>query len=196
MTTVAALYVETDGPYSGLDGVDVWDEARDARMYSGPHPVMAHPPCNRWSVIASINQAMGRLKVGDDGGCFASALEAVREFGGVLEHPAKTFAWKHHGLLKPCSGGGWTRSLFDPGWVCEVDQCHYGHTANKMTWLYVIGVNPESFIWKRSPNAIHRISNLNYKGVGHHLKTGGREASTMSPSAISCCRWLDRFADV
>ena len=34
--TIAALYVETDGCYFGLPGVDPWDEARDARLYAGP----------------------------------------------------------------------------------------------------------------------------------------------------------------
>ena len=41
---IAALYVEKDGVYSGLQGVDPWDEARDARLYAGPRPVVAHPP--------------------------------------------------------------------------------------------------------------------------------------------------------
>lgn len=45
---IAALYVETDGAYFGLEGVDPWDEARDARKYAGPWPVVAHPPCQRW----------------------------------------------------------------------------------------------------------------------------------------------------
>jgi hypothetical protein len=45
---IAALYVQTGGCYSGLDGVDLWDEARDARGYAGPWPVVAHPPCERW----------------------------------------------------------------------------------------------------------------------------------------------------
>lgn len=30
---IAALYVETGGAYYGLDGVDPWDQARDARKY-------------------------------------------------------------------------------------------------------------------------------------------------------------------
>lgn len=41
---LAALYVETDGVYFGLPTVDPWDEKRDARRYSGPLPVVAHPP--------------------------------------------------------------------------------------------------------------------------------------------------------
>ena len=53
--TVAALYVEANGPYAGLEGVDCWPESRDARRYAGPNPVVAHPPCNRWCSIAPIN---------------------------------------------------------------------------------------------------------------------------------------------
>ena len=45
---VAALYVETNGVYYGLPDVDPWDEERDARLYDGPWPVVAHPPCARW----------------------------------------------------------------------------------------------------------------------------------------------------
>jgi hypothetical protein len=44
-TIIAALYVETDGCYFGLPDVDPWDEARDARRYDGPHPVVSHTPC-------------------------------------------------------------------------------------------------------------------------------------------------------
>lgn len=35
---VAALYVQTGGAYYGMPDVDPWDEARDARLYDGPHP--------------------------------------------------------------------------------------------------------------------------------------------------------------
>lgn len=44
---IAALFVQTNGAYFGLPDVDPWDEARDARKYSGPHPVVAHPPCSK-----------------------------------------------------------------------------------------------------------------------------------------------------
>lgn len=84
---VAALYVETAGPYFGIEGVDPWDQARDARLYDGPYPVVAHPPCQRWGDMwmgspLVIARTGVRKKLGDDGGCFAAALAAVRKFGG------------------------------------------------------------------------------------------------------------------
>jgi hypothetical protein len=45
---IAALFVERNGIYFGIPGVDPWDERRDARTYAGPWPVVAHPPCARW----------------------------------------------------------------------------------------------------------------------------------------------------
>jgi hypothetical protein len=123
--TVAALYIETGGCYYGLKDVDPWDQARDTRLYAGPWPVVAHPPCNRWSLMA---QCRG-LRDGQDDGCFEAALEAVRTFGGVLEHPAHSLAWERFGLPLPCNGG-WSLSLTDLGCTTEVDQSKRGPHAN------------------------------------------------------------------
>ena len=49
--TIAALFVEEGGCYYGLDGVEAWGVSRDARKYDGPFPVVAHPPCARWSAL-------------------------------------------------------------------------------------------------------------------------------------------------
>jgi len=43
---------------------------------------------------------------GNDGGCFAAALAAVRRWGGVLEHPAGSNAFAAFGLPRPV-GVGW-----------------------------------------------------------------------------------------
>lgn len=132
---IAALYVQKNGCYYGLDDVDPWDIERDARTYAGPWPVVAHPPCERWSVLAPMVEKINGYKVGDDGGCFAAALHAVRTYGGVLEHPARSLAWKAFGLPRPMVTGGWYSGTCG-GWSCEVMQWHYGHRAVKRTWLY------------------------------------------------------------
>ncbi len=107
MTRIAALYIETGGCYFGLPDVDPWDERRDARLYEGPWPVVAHPPCQRWGRFWHGSTAKPhQYRMGDDKGCFAAALHAVRIYGGVLEHPKDSHAWRWFGLNKPPSGGG------------------------------------------------------------------------------------------
>lgn len=136
---IAALYVQAGGAYFGLDGVDPWDEQRDARTYAGPHPVVAHPPCERWGRYwgGGPSVKVPRL-LGNDGGCFAQALWAVRTFGGVIEHPEASHAWKFFGLAKPPKSGGWIPADGYGGWTCCVEQGHYGHRARKATWLYTV----------------------------------------------------------
>ena len=149
---IAALYVDPKGVYSGLEGVEVWDEARDARLYSGPWPVVAHPPCARWSRLAGFTEARFGLKRGEDGGCFEAALQAVRTFGGVLEHPAYSAAWARFDLPKPIHYHGWTRSLFDEGASCYVEQGRYGLPVKKATWLYACGVELPELAWGFEPD--------------------------------------------
>lgn len=67
---LAALYVQTGGIYYGLPNVEPWDEKADARLYDGPHPVVAHPPCARWCQLASVNEARWGTPIGKDGGTF------------------------------------------------------------------------------------------------------------------------------
>lgn len=135
---VAALYVVSGGVYFGRPDVDPWDEARDARLYSGPLPVIAHPPCAAWSRYAHARAGAWGLPAFEDGGCFAAAVEAVRRFGGVLEHPAASYAWERHGLPRPARRQGWCETL-DGQWVAELDQAAYGHRLRKPTWLHYVG---------------------------------------------------------
>jgi hypothetical protein len=146
---IAALFVATGGCYFGLPNVDPWDEARDARLYAGPWPVVAHPPCDRWCQMAPVNQARYGHRVGDDGGVFASALASVRRWGGVLEHPALTIAWRAFDLPRPLREG-WLRAPCG-GFVAAVEQRNYGHRARKGTWLYAFGVESPSLKWGRGP---------------------------------------------
>ena len=156
MRTVAALFVAADGCYFGLPDVDPWDVGADARLYQGPDPVVAHPPCQLWVNFASLNfKRYGgeHNRPGNDGGCFASALASVRQWGGVLEHPAGSRAWKRYGLREPekIIGGWWSDPTWAGSWTCEVWQSAYGHKARKRTWLYYVGPRPPELDWTRKP---------------------------------------------
>lgn len=176
---VAALFVETGGCYFGLPGVDPWDQARDARLYKGPWPVVAHPPCERWGRFwHGSTRKPHQYKLGDDDGCFRAALAAVRLFGGVLEHPADSHAWGWYGLQKPSRGAGWVPAD-NRGWTCCVEQGHYGHISNKRTWLYAVVGRPLDLIWATGPQrlpewAVSRYGYEKARRIGMVASIGGK----------------------
>ncbi|MBF0422058.1 MAG: hypothetical protein HQL73_03605 [Magnetococcales bacterium] len=178
---IAALFVETDGVYFGLPDVDPWDLPRDAREYDGPYPVVAHPPCKRWGKYWFGSPSKPHaFKMGTDGGCFASALTAVRNWGGVLEHPAYSHAWEYFGLARPPREGGWIRADTFGGWTCHVEQGHYGHLANKPTWLYACGVLLPKLRWGKGeqrlhPVAVERHGYAKARRVGMLAMVGGKD---------------------
>lgn len=128
---VAALYVDLRGPYPALGGVDCYDLARDARLYAGPHKVIAHPPCGPWSRLSGLSHGAHK-------DCGPIAVDQVRRFGGVLEHPQSSKLWKHSSLPLP---GDLFGDEFG-GRSVEISQGEYGHVAPKLTWLYFVGVGP------------------------------------------------------
>ncbi len=192
---VAALYVERGGCYWDLPNVDAWDEARDARKYRGPHPVVSHTPCQRWGKMwfgqpLTVKRTGVRKVKGDDGGCFAHSIETAREFGGVIEHPWGSHAWAEFGLNIPPREGGWVSSgLFDGGWTCCVEQGRYGHYARKPTMLVVYGVAFEDLPeldWgigkpRLDPAVIERMGLKRAKRLG---EVGGRGGGTDSAPRI------------
>ena len=156
--SIAALFVEAGGVYFGLDGVDPWDADRDARLYPGDARVVAHPPCARWGRYwGGAPGTFPRLVKGDDGGCFAAALASVRRYGGILEHPEGSHAWRAFALNTPPRSGGWVNADFDGGWTCCVEQGWYGHQARKATWLYARGVHLPSLRWGAAPGDFVRL---------------------------------------
>lgn len=136
MTTaanIAALYVAPDSIYKRLLGDKwCWDEHRDATKYPGHAPVICHPPCADYSLLSYLhkrNQARAALAV--------QAIRQVRQYGGVLEHPAHSRLWQECGLPPP---GALALPDEYGGWTLEVAQYDYGHSARKMTWLYIVGI--------------------------------------------------------
>lgn len=181
MQTVAALYVQTGGQYFNLEGVDAWDQKRDARMYMGPHPVIAHPPCQRWGKMwkgQPGNIKRGKIeRKGDDQGCFKSALFDVRRFGGVLEHPEHSNAWPLFGLVKPPRAGGWVKADDHGGWTCRVEQGRYGHYVPKPTWLYAVNCDLPDLRW-----GVHKVRDDEFppEAVAKHGLDYCRKAGLMA----------------
>jgi hypothetical protein len=114
--------------------------------------------------MAAVNYARyggEHNRPGNDGGCFASALESVQLWGGIIEHPAKSKAFSAHGIDRP-TGTGWGET-FDgvagPGWICEVWQSAYGHRADKKTWIFYYspyGTEPFDLDWTKK-RGTHQI---------------------------------------
>jgi len=198
---IAALFVETDGCYFGLDGVDPWDEQRDARQYAGPWPVVAHPPCQRWGRFwHGSTRKPHQFRLGHDQGCFAAALYAVAMNGGVIEHPADSHAWRYFEIEPPKRFAGWRpttnprRSNWDddagnvlsnanlPGewWTCYVEQGHYGHMSRKPTWLLAQGVSLPDLDWSKGaqrlhPTALARYGYAKARRIGMTSMVGGKD---------------------
>lgn len=146
---VAALFVRADSIYKTMPGVDAWDIDRDARNWPGGCPVVAHPPCRGWGRLSYFAKpAPGELDLGP------WAVEQVRRWGGVLEHPKDSKLWAAAGL--PLPGQVDARG----GWTLPISQHWWGHRAEKMTWLYILGLLPRDLpeIPMRMGDATHVIA--------------------------------------
>lgn len=128
---VAVLYARRDSHYKGHACCDVFDIERDARTWRGGVPVIAHPPCRAWGRMRDKAQPRP-----DEAGLALLAVAQVRCWGGVLEHPQGSRLWDAAGLPKPGQRDAWG------GWTLPVSQHWWGHRAEKMTWLYVVGCEP------------------------------------------------------
>jgi len=126
---VAVLFARGDSVYKSLDGCDVWDEARDARNWPGGCPVVAHPPCRAWGKLKAFAKPRPHEK-----DLARMAVNHVRKWGGVLEHPATSTLWQDMGLPRPGATDAHS------GWTLAIRQSWFGHRAEKATWLYIVGV--------------------------------------------------------
>jgi len=138
MRKVAALYVDMKrGPYAKMEGVAPVGLPYDARGYDGPYPIVAHPSCAPWGRLAAMHGHKETSVRDGDKSCGPIAVQQVRAFGGVLEHPQGSSLWKFMEMPPPGNGvdkwGGYTIS---------VNQCDWGHKCRKPTWVYIVGVHP------------------------------------------------------
>jgi hypothetical protein len=127
----AILFARHDSIYKQLPGCDVYDAERNALTFPGGMPVVAHPPCRAWGRLRGLS------KPADGEQSLAwFALDQVRRWGGVLEHPETSLLWRLAGLPLGVERDYWG------GFTLSVDQSWWGHRARKRTWLYIVGVAP------------------------------------------------------
>lgn len=160
---IAALFVQSGGVYYGIPDVDCYDRDRNALTYHGPWPIVAHPPCGSWGRYWVRS---GAFK-GDDFGTFNHALRCVRAFGGVLEHPSTSGAFRAFGINYPTSAR-WEVGGDRIGWVARVEQGHYGHRAEKPTILYAVRCNLPVFV---DGPAVHATLSVERMGRAERLRT-------------------------
>ena len=110
-------------------------------------------------------------------------METVDRCGGVLEHPAQTYAWQRHGIPKP-EKGKWTQIDGGYSWTCEVWQSAYGHRANKATWLYYVGNKPPFELnWER-PKGTHQVGFQDQRGKARNKPTLSKKEANATPIAF------------
>lgn len=130
---IAVLCVAKNSIYKSLHGVDCYDIDRDCRTFPGGMPVVAHPPCRSWSAYCA-HQAKpmpGEKELGP------WCVEQLRQWGGVLEHPAHSRLWAECNLPTPGSSRG-------SEWAMQVEQSWWGDTRKKLTWLAFVGIDKAS----------------------------------------------------
>ena len=152
----AVLFARADSAYKNYKCFEVYDIARDARTYCGSSPVIAHPPCRAWGILAHMaNPREGERELA------YFALAQVRLNGGILEHPSTSRLWKEARLPV-----GMLQDEFC-GFTVEFDQFDFGHVAHKSTKIYVCGIRPEQLpaMPKKRHEATDRSIAGNVKGT-------------------------------
>lgn len=128
---IAVLFARADSVYKKIPGCDVWDLRRNATTWPGGSPVVAHPPCALWGRLKHFaTDRPGEKELG------LWAVRMVREFGGVLEHPAGSDLWPVAGLPVPGARDSWG------GFTFAAPQMWFGHKAEKASRFYIVGCSP------------------------------------------------------
>ena len=131
---ITVLFARADSVYKSMSGCDVYDAARDARTWLGGTPVIAHPPCRAWCRLRYFAKNVPP----DEKALAIFAVEQVRKFGGVLEHPYGSTLWDAANLPRPGERDSWG------GWTLSMPQFWFGHRAEKATFFYIVGCEPSA----------------------------------------------------
>lgn len=189
MRTVAVLCAAKKTAYREIPGVEVYDETRGARTFIGGMPVIAHPPCRRWTTFGlnmlkaadarwpnRVPPTKEEIAVERELGVWCA--HQVERLGGVLEQPAGSQLFRAAGIPQP----GERRS--DRSFSLYVWQRWWGFPTKKGTWLYFSGIC-ESDI--HLPFCLH---NRGGDGNRFELMPGGNHPYYRSHTVPALANWL------
>lgn len=109
---------------------DCYDIKRNALTTVSTGPAIYHPPCRMWGKLKTL--AKGNIQEKE---LALWALNRVRLYGGILEHPAGSELFLKH-IVMPGKG-------YDEfgGFSVATDLHQFGYPALKKTYLYVVGMS-------------------------------------------------------
>lgn len=180
---VSILFARQDSIYKTL-GVDVWDIDRDARLWPGGNPCVAHPPCRAWGQLKHFAKPRH-----DEKELALISVDFIRAQGGVLEHPSGSTLWDEKPLPLPGHTDKWG------GYTIDVDQFWFGHKAKKKTFLYICGVDKKDLpaIPMRFDLIEYTVSSKIKKKSGRRLKKEITKAEREA-TPIAFAQWLIEVA--
>lgn len=171
MKRIAVLFARADSIYKTLPECNVYDAQRDAKTFTGGMPIVAHPPCRAWGRLRHFaNPREGEKDLA------LWAIDQVRKWGGVLEHPASSTLWPAAGLPQPGQrddAGNWTLGVW---------QHWFGHRAAKATLLYVCGIDPADMppMTLRLDEPTHVVQSRKRVDYRPHITKAEREATPLA----------------
>ena len=118
-------------PYDQLGALCFDLASAEAGQFVGRRPVIAHPPRHAFARLRHASAGPARRHERE---LSLWALDQVRSWGGVLEHPAHSALWADAGL----PGVGDARDRFG-GWTLPVWLSWFGGATPRPTWLYLVG---------------------------------------------------------
>lgn len=178
---VAVLFARSDSVYKTLPDCDVFDLDRNALSFRGGMPVVAHPPCRAWGRFRKV----AKPRIGEKE-LALYAIQAVRQYGGVLEHPAYSSLWTAANLPLP------GQIDIHRGFTFACPQFWWGHKAAKASWFYICGISPREIppIPFRLGEPTHVVSFGQYNPF-HKLQLSKADRER---TPVDLARWLVELA--
>lgn len=123
---ISILCVARKSNYFNIPDLDLWTEERNAYLFNGNNPIIAHPPCAQWSKMRAFSRPD---KVAKNLALFC--WEYVNQNGGCLEHPQGSALFKYVGA---------NRSQ-----IVSINQNWFGFPSRKTTYIYFAKCEPERY---------------------------------------------------